>query len=89
MSTNDAHAEAERTSVDFIAGLLASASLFFALLALAYHPLVVSIAAAALALVAAVMSPHHQRLAGAALAVTGMCFVAGMAIAVVTEQPLW
>jgi hypothetical protein len=35
------------------------------------------------------MSSRHERLAGLALAVAGVCFVAGMTIAIVTEKPLW
>jgi membrane-bound ClpP family serine protease len=90
VSTNGtSEAQAERTSVDMIAGLLASAALFFALLALAFHPLVVSVAAFLLGLTAAGMSRHHERLAGVALAVAGVCFIAGMAIAVTTHNSLW
>lgn len=89
MNANGAETHVERSSVDFLAGLLAAAALFFALLALAYHPLPVSVTAILLGLVAVAMSPHHQRLAGVALGVAGICFVAGMAIAVTTGQPLW
>jgi membrane-bound ClpP family serine protease len=90
VSTNGAQAtDSERSSVDFVAGLLGAAALFFALLALAYHPLPVAVAAVVLGLVSAGMSPHHQRLAGIALAVAGVCFVAGMAIAVILERPIW
>ena len=90
MSTNGAQeGETERSSVDFLSGLLAAAALFLALVALAYHPLPVSVVAVLLGLVAVAMSPHHERLAGVALAVAGICFVAGMAIAVTTGQPLW
>jgi len=90
MSANGSpHTESERSSVDFLSGLLAAAALFFALLALAYHPLPVSVAAILLGLVAVAMSPHHERLAGIALAVAGICFVAGMAIAVTLGRPLW
>ena len=89
MSENGTETHEERSSVDLLAGLLAAAALFFALLALAYHPLPVSVAAILLGLVAVAMSPHHQRLAGVALGVAGLCFVAGMAIAVTTGKPLW
>ena len=90
MNTNGAQErQAERSSVDFLSGLLAAAALFFALLALAYHPLPVSVVAILLGLVAAAMSPHHERLAGVALAVAGICFVVGMAIAVTLGHPLW
>jgi len=74
---------------DPLSGLFAAAALFLSLIALAYHPLTVSVAAFLLGLVAVMMSSRHERLAGVALAVAGICFVAGMAIAVVTERPLW
>jgi membrane-bound ClpP family serine protease len=90
VSTNGAEASrSERSSVDLVAGLLGAASLFFALVALAYHPLTVSAAAIVLGLVSAGMSPHHQRLAAVALAVAGVCFVAGMAMAVTLHHSLW
>jgi uncharacterized membrane protein (DUF2068 family) len=84
---HDAHAS--RQWADPLSGLFAAMALFFSLLALAYHPLTVSVVAFGLALVAVLMSPRHERLAGIALAVAGVCFVAGMAIAVITEKPLW
>jgi uncharacterized membrane protein (DUF2068 family) len=84
---HDAHPS--RQWADPLSGLFAAMALFFSLLALAYHPLTVSVVAFGLALVAVLMSPRHERLAGIALAVAGVCFVAGMAIAVITEKPLW
>jgi hypothetical protein len=74
---------------DPLSGLFAAMALFFSLLALAYHPLPVSVVAFALGLVAVLMSPRHERLAGIALAVAGVCFVAGMTIAIITEKPIW
>jgi hypothetical protein len=35
------------------------------------------------------MSEKHQRLAGFAVALGGVCFVIGMAAAVVTDHPLY
>ena len=78
-----------RPWADPLSGIFAAAALFFSVVALAYHPLTVSVAAILLALVAVGMSPRHQQLAGIALAVAGVCFVAGMAIAVTTGHPLW
>jgi hypothetical protein len=78
-----------RLWADPLSGLFAAAALFFSLLALVYHPLPISVAAILLGLVAVAMSSRHQQLAGIALAVAGVCFVAGMAIAVVTGNPLW
>jgi hypothetical protein len=74
---------------DPLSGLFAAAALFFSLLALVYHPLTVSVAAILLGLVAVAMSARHQQLAAIALIVAGICFVAGMAIAVTTGHPLW
>jgi uncharacterized membrane protein YgdD (TMEM256/DUF423 family) len=42
-----------------------------------------------LALLALAMSEKHQRLAGFAVAIGGVCFVIGMAAAVVTDHPLY
>lgn len=79
----------ERARADVVGGLLAAAALFLGLLALAYHPLPVSVAAMLLGLTALAMSPRHQLLAGVALGAAGVGFVGGTAIAVVTGNPLW
>ena len=90
MSQAESHdAQPARSWADPISGIFAALALFFSLLALAYHPLTVSVAAFLLALVSVMMSSRHERLAGIALAVAGVCFVAGMTIAIVTEKPLW
>jgi hypothetical protein len=81
------HVEHPRASQ--LGGLFAATALFLGLVAIAYHPLTISVAAFLLGLVAVGMSPRHQRLAGIALIVAGGGFVAGMAIAVVTHNPLW
>ncbi len=78
-----------RETVDTLAGLFASAALFFGLVALAYRPVPVAVAAILLSLVAAGMSERYRRLAAVALAVSSLCFVAGTALAVVTDNPLW
>jgi hypothetical protein len=82
-------AQPPRPLADPLSGLFAAMALFFSLLALAYHPLPVCVVAFALGLVAVLMSPRHERLAGIALAVAGVCFVAGMTIAIITEKPIW
>jgi len=79
----------QRGAVDTLAGLFAAAALFFGLIALAYRPVPVAIAAILLGLLAAGMSERYRRLAAAALTVSAISFVAGMAIAVVTDNPLW
>ncbi len=81
--------QSAQTWADPLSGVFAATALFFSLVALVYHPLPVSVAAILLGLVAVLMSPRHQQLASIALAVAGVCFVAGMAIAVTTGNPLW
>jgi hypothetical protein len=78
-----------RAWADPLSGLFAAMGLFFSLLALAYHPLTVSVAACLLSLLSLLMSSRHEKLAGLALGVAGVCFVAGMTIAVLTDKPLW
>jgi hypothetical protein len=78
-----------RTWADPLSGLFAALALFFSLLAVAYHPLTVSVAAVLLGLVSVLMSARHERLAGFALGVAGLSFVTGMAIAIVTDKPIW
>ncbi len=72
-----------------VAGFLSAFAIFAALLALAWHPLRLLPPAIVLSLVAAAMAPRHNRLALAAVLVTALCFFLGMAIAVVTQRPLW
>jgi hypothetical protein len=86
-ATQDSHPA--RPLADPLSGVFAATALFFSLVALVYHPLPISVAAILLGLVAVAMSSRHQQLAGIALAVAGVCFVAGMAIAVTTGNALW
>lgn len=79
----------ERGAADTLAGFLAAAALFFGLIALAFRPVPVATAAIVVGLLAAGMSDRYRRLAAVALLVSSACFVAGVAIAVVTGNPLW
>ena len=90
MSEAETHdAEPARSWADPLSGLFAAMALFFGLIALAYHPLTISVAAFLLGLLSVLMSARHERLAGIALGVAGLSFVAGMTIAIVTDKPLW
>jgi hypothetical protein len=82
-------AQPARSWADPLSGLFAAMALFFSLVAIAYHPLTISVAAFLLGLLSVLMSARHERLAGIALGVAGVCFVAGMSIAIVTDKPLW
>jgi hypothetical protein len=82
-------AQPARSWADPLSGIFAAMALFFSVLALAYHPLTVSVAAFLLGLLSVLMSARHERLAGIALGVAGLSFVTGMTIAIVTDKPLW
>jgi hypothetical protein len=85
----DPVAESRKNSVEAVAGFLAAASIFVSLVALAYHPVPLSVAACLLALVASGMSSRHKTLCLTAVIVAATCFVGGMVIAIVTGHQLW
>jgi hypothetical protein len=72
-----------------IAGLLASLALFASLIGVAYRPVRVIPFALALALLATAMGGRHARLAAFAVAIGGVCFAVGMAVAVITKNPIY
>jgi len=79
----------EDRPAETVAGFLATAALFAALVALVYRPARVAPAAIVVALIANAIGGRHERLAAVALAVSALCFVAGMTIAVVVEKPIF
>jgi hypothetical protein len=74
---------------EIVAGLLASASIFISCLGLAYRPVRLIPVAVILALIAAAVGGRAARLAAIAVGVGALCFALGMAIAVITEHPLF
>jgi hypothetical protein len=68
---------------------MAAAALFVSAIAIVYRPVRVAPFAIVVALVAAGIGGRHARLAAVAVAVCGMCFVAGMVVAVLTSHPLY
>jgi hypothetical protein len=81
---------AERWSpVDTVAGLLAMISIFASALGLVWKPLRVVPFAILLALIAARMSDRHSRLVAWAVGAAVVCWTVGMAIAVLTQNPLF
>ena len=72
-----------------VAGFLAAAAIFASSVALVYRPVRIGVFTIVLALVAAGMGGRHARLAALAVAVATGCWVLGMAIAVLTENPLY
>ena len=79
----------EDRPADTIAGLLASLALFASAIGVVYRPVRVIPFALALALIATAMGGQHARLAAAALLVGGLCFMVGMAVAVITNNPVF
>jgi len=81
---------ADRTSAgEAVAGLLASLSIFASLIGVAYRPGRLIPFALLLALIATALGGRHSRLAAFALATGGVCFVVGMAVAVITSNPVY
>lgn len=77
------------SQADAIAGLLAALSIFVSLISLAYRPGRLVPAALLMALLATGIGGRHQRLAALAIAIGAICFVVGMALAVLTDNPLY
>lgn len=79
----------EDRPADAIAGLLAALSVLGSAIGLAYRPARLIPFALLLAVVAAGMGGRHSRLAAAALVIGGVCFVVGMALAVITNHAVF
>jgi hypothetical protein len=94
-------AEARRGALDTFAGLMSATAIFLGLLGatnfdlsiegthLEMRPVRIGVAAVVLALAAAGIGGRHRRLAAAAVGIAGFCWVLGMAIAVITQRPLF
>ena len=90
MSADPARADGtENSATEAVAGLLATAAIFASAFGIAYRPARIIPFAVILALVAARMTTRWSRLAGIAVAATVVCWVLGMAVAVITERPLY
>ena len=71
------------------AGHHASLSIFFSLIGVAYRPARLIPAALLLALLAVAMGGRHNRLGAIAAGVGALCFAVGMAVAVITGNPIY
>jgi len=101
--SNGAYPEAERRreGLDTLADLMAATAIFVALLGatdfnltisgthIEMRPIRIGVAAVILALVAAGIGGRHRKLAAAAVAIAGASWVLGMAIAVITQRPIF
>ena len=72
-----------------LAGFLAATAIFFSAIGLAYRPLRLIPLAILLSLLAVGLGGRHARLAQYAVVTGAVCFVTGLAVAVVTSHPLW
>ena len=91
MSVEATREDANRrwSQADTIAGLLAMIAIFACALGLIWRPVRVIPFAVVLMLIAARMSERQERLVGWALVACVACWTVGMAIAVITENPLY
>ena len=95
MTTIETHTD-RHSSTDVVAGFLAVASIVLSAVALGLgiileidaRPARAVIAAGLLALVSALMSAKHEKLALAAILFASIAWVVGLTLAVVTENPL-
>ena len=74
---------------DAIAGLLAALSVLASAIGIAYRPARLIPFALLLAIIAVGMGGRNARLATAAVGIGGICFVVGMAVAVITNHPVF
>jgi hypothetical protein len=74
---------------DVVAGILATLAIVASLIALDYRPIRITPFAILLSLIAAGLGDRHQRLAAAALAISGACFIAGTFFAIITNHPIF
>ncbi len=83
------HAEPAHRPGETIAGLLAALAIFASCIGIAYRPARLVPVGILLALLATAIGGQHARLARWAVAIGGVCFVVGMAVAVVTDNPIF
>lgn len=90
MSVDERSDGAVREPVSWtVGGFLAALSIAVGVIALAWYPGRIGPAAMLIALLAAAMGGPHRRLEGAAVVVTTVCWIVGMVVAVVFEQPIF
>ena len=79
----------EDRSADAIAGFLAALSILGSAIGLVYRPARLIPFAILVAVIAVAMGGRNARLAAAAVVIGGICFVVGMAVAVVTNNAVF
>jgi hypothetical protein len=76
-------------TAETIASFLAAISIFASCIAVAYRPGRLIPFALLLALISTAIGGRASRLAGWAIAIGSLCFVVGMAVAVITDNPIF
>jgi hypothetical protein len=84
-----AQASARDRPADTVAGLLSTIAIFGSLVTLDYRPVRITPFTILIALIAAGIGGRHQRLAAAALAISGVCFIVGTFFAIITNHPIF
>ena len=82
-------AQAADRPADTVAGILAALAIVASLVALDYRPVRITPFAILISLIAAGIGGRHQRLAAAALAISGVCFIVGTFFAIITNHPIF
>ena len=78
-----------RGQAEAIAGLLAALSIFVSCIGVAYRPGRLVPVAILVAILATAIGGRNSRLAAIAVVVGGVCFVIGMSLAVITDNPIF
>jgi hypothetical protein len=74
---------------EYVAGFLAAAAIFAAVVAIVYYPGRVGTGAVLVAIVAAGIGGFQSRLAAFAVGFSSICWVAGMIVSVIFERPVF
>ena len=89
MSVHEGDSRAGEGAASTVAGFLAALAIFAGVAALVYYPGRVGTAAVVTALIAAGIGGFQRGLATFAVAFTGICWFAGMIIAISLERPIF
>jgi hypothetical protein len=84
-----AQAQTRERPGEIVAGFLATFAIFGSAIGLVTNPVPVTVFAILIALIAAGIGGRSQRLAAFALFFSGACFIGGLAIAIVTNKPIF
>ena len=89
MSAHESDTGAREGAASTVAGFLAALAIFAGAAALVYYPGRVGTAAVVVALIAAGIGGFQRGLASFAVAFAGLCWFAGMIIAISLERPIF